>query len=614
MTLKQSFDILGNSTNINEFISKHPLAIAMINTNKEIIAYNRAFFMLAGRELRQGVHHCYEFMNFPFCQTNCLADIATKSKRSINGDESKGKRKNGEEIFVRPMVTPLFNEENELKGHILVFQDTTDEVHLYQNFRENLEHLERKVTFLQTLNYLAEEFQKTSHVETLIDKIVNYTVNHLLVECCQFIQENQEGELVNVSDAFHSKFELTEEQLSQLGSSILPGIEYLKQNTSSSYHLMNFAQTSGNSSVFFQKASAVFHIRSGNSQYGYLVFHQLSTPSIGNAEQLEYLDLFSKSIGPYIENSHIISNLESIVEKRSLELQATQAELVESTRLASVGEMAGMVAHEVLNPMTALLAKVRKLKEEEGSVHLMQIIAEAWEEEYQEGGIETLLQSFSEKPEGSDIPLLEEDILNIKESANEIMNDLQFIEDQLNRVVSIVDNLRGLSRSRNEVNFVEINQIIEKLEQLTKEELRKRNIQMITEKQNQLFGYCDPNELLQVLHNLVKNSIQAMEKDGTITVTVTQNNNRIEIRVRDSGPGIPLEVASKIFEMRFTTKAASEGTGIGLNLSRRLMRQIHGDVLLEVRGGEGSGAVFLCWFPQRKTDSSSEEISTSNDD
>ena len=87
-------------------------------------------------------------------------------------------------------------------------------------------------------------------------------------------------------------------------------------------------------------------------------------------------------------------------------------------------------------------------------------------------------------------------------------------------------------------------------------------------------------------------------KNGTIHITTNETADRVEVRVRDSGPGIPTEIVPKIFEMRFTTKTEKEGTGLGLNLSRRLMRQVFGDVDLETPGGNGSGAVFICWLPK----------------
>lgn len=594
--MKSSFDLLAATHNINEFIQKFPLPVAVINPEKEILAYNRAFFLMAGREIRQGTHYCHEFLNFPFCQTECLADMAKTLKRTVNWDESHGHRKNGDELIVRPTVTPLTNEDGELQGYVLLFQDTTDEVQLYRNFRSNLDHLERKVAFLSTLNDAAEQFRKVQQVETLLLKITDFVVEHLGIQCCQVIQEQQE-QFTPICTSSGGELNLNKEEQQELVNSVIEEIAILEKEHHPHY-LHNFKENS--EGLHKQDISVLFPITSGTHDYGYLAIHQFHGEEELNQERIDYLSLFAKSIGPYIENCHIIANLESIVTERTQELRATQAQLMESTRLASVGETAGMVAHEVLNPMTAVLARIRKLQAEEGAVDLIKIIVEAWEEDYQEAGAEEFFENLKEVPEDSDVPLIEEDMENIKDSVADLEKDLPFIEEQLNRIVGIVDNLRGLSRAQDSKQLTDVADPIRKTENLSHDGLAKRHIELDIDLQHTSKVSCDPNELIQVLHNLVRNGMQAIEKKGKISIKTRETPDRVEIRVIDSGPGVPEEVAPKVFEMRFTTKTSKEGTGLGLGLSRRLMRQALGDVELEYPKGkeEGQGAVFLCWLPK----------------
>ncbi|MGK5093398.1 ATP-binding protein [Deltaproteobacteria bacterium TL4] len=598
--MKQSFELIGIPDNINEFIQKLPLPVCIISLEKEILAYNRAFFLMAGREVRQGVHYCHEFLNFSFCHDGCLADMATKLGRTINWDESHGRRKSNEELIVRPMVTPLADEVGAPQGYILLFQDTTDEVQLYRNFRANLDHLERKVAFLQTLNDAADEFRKVTQVNALMHKITDFVVEHLAMDCCQFIQhQKEEDTYVAVSTSRSSEPDFNEQQVQQLVNTIKADIGTL-QNSNEPYmvHQVEPNMIDG----IEQGRSLLLPIRSNTQDYGFLATFQFQNTEDISQEKLEYLDLFGKSIGPYIENSHIISNLESIVAERTRELNKAQSQLVESTRLASVGETAGMVAHEVLNPMTAVLAKLQKLQGDEGPIAMIKLIAEGWGEDYSGGGIEQLIETLTEKPEDDEDapPLIEEDLQNLKESAVELKKDLHFIEAQLNRIVGIVDNLRGLSRSAKSTAMIDVTQSIQTADGLTKDGLAKHKIEMVTEFNHRSKINCDPNELVQILHNLIRNAMQAIERNGIITVSTSETEQRLEIRIKDSGSGIAEEIAPKIFEMRFTTKPASEGTGLGLGLSRRLARQAFGDLTLEDRGGQdkGHGAVFLVWFPK----------------
>lgn len=598
MSAKTKFtNIPGFIENIDEFIQKNPLAVVVINKDREILAYNRAFFLIAGRDVRQGTRYCYEFLNFGFCHNDCLAHMATRLGRTITWDESEGTRKNGDELIVRPTVVPIFGPDNEIEGHILVFQNTTDEVHLYHSFRENLDHVERRVGFLQALNSAADKYQKIKQVDTLLANITEFPVTHLQIECCQLIQEDENGQLFLKSNTAKEAMEETREK--QLMQSVAPGIEALKKESTPSY-IQKFEE---DHETGIQEA-ILLPVRSSERDYGYLVIYKFS-PSQETAdpdkakEQLEYLELFTKSVGPYIENCDIIVNLESIVAERTHELQAAQEQLMESTRLASVGEIAGMVAHEVLNPMTAILAKIRRLQGEESGLGLMEFILDEWNTDMQEGGTKQLIENFQSTPEDSDQTLIEEDMLNIQDCTKEIGNDLKFIEEQLHRIVGIVDNLRGLSRSQNKAQTVDVREAIEKTVELIRDGMEKFKIQLVTDFQHTSLVQCDPNELIQVIHNLSRNAMQAMERNGTLTMTTRETDQRIEIRVQDSGPGIPVGIIPKIFEMRFTTKNAKEGTGLGLNLSRRLMRQVMGDVELESAGGNGSGATFLCWIPKK---------------
>ncbi len=601
MSLKTKFsDIPGLTQSINEFIQKLPLAVAVINLDREIIAFNRAFFLLAGREVRQGTPHCYQFLNFAFCHTDCLAHMASHLGRTISWDESEGTRSNGDELIIRPTVVPIMDDSGKAEGYILVFQNTTDEVHLYRSFRSNLEHLERRVSFLQTLNEAADEFRKIKQVDILLERISEFAVANLSVDCCQLIGKTDQGQYVAAKTSSVSAIDKS--RIKILTKSVLPAIEMMNQE-SKPFYTETFREIP---SPAGQHQSILLPIRSGSLDYGYLVVHYFSEiqekddefSNMAN-EQLEYLELFAKSIGPYIENCHIIANLESIVDERTRELQNAQAQLMESTRLASVGETAGMVAHEILNPMTAILAKVRRLQDEESALGVAKFIADEWDRDLREYGLNQLLENLKEIPEEGEIPLVEEDLLNLREGITDCIKDLNFVEEQLHRIVGIVDNLRGLSRSQNKTEQVDVKVAIEKTVELIRDGIRKRNIELITDFQHTSIVTCDSNELIQVMHNLTRNAIQAIDRNGTLQITTAETPERVEIRIQDSGSGVPKKIIPRIFEMRFTTKNAQEGTGIGLNLSRRLMRQVMGDVELESPGGKDSGAVFLCWIPKQ---------------
>ncbi len=93
------------------------------------------------------------------------------------------------------------------------------------------------------------------------------------------------------------------------------------------------------------------------------------------------------------------------------------------------------------------------------------------------------------------------------------------------------------------------------------------------------------SELNQVWLNLIDNALDAVPDGGTVTVRAFPERNRVVVTVVDDGPGIPEEIRSRIFDPFFTTKPPGQGTGLGLDMARRLLRQYHGELTLESRPG-----------------------------
>ena len=106
---------------------------------------------------------------------------------------------------------------------------------------------------------------------------------------------------------------------------------------------------------------------------------------------------------------------------------------------------------------------------------------------------------------------------------------------------------------------------------------------------------AQPNEIQQLFFKIVQNAIQAMEGRGTITISSTHNKNAIQVRIKDTGPGIPQEYLSKIFDPFFTTKEQGSGTGLGLNIVHHLLERYEGSI--KVNSELGKGSEFIVTFP-----------------
>ncbi len=233
-------------------------------------------------------------------------------------------------------------------------------------------------------------------------------------------------------------------------------------------------------------------------------------------------------------------------QRRLLELRAQMA-----SRLASVGEMAAGVAHEINNPLTGVV------------------------------GYAQLLLSRQDLPE-------------------DVRRDLKVINDGAQRVAGIVQRLLAFSRqTKLERRAVNINQLIESTLALRAYSLRTNNIEVTARLDPRLPDtVADPGQIQQVLLNLIINAEQALKevrRKGKLTITTRKRGGIIEIKVRDNGPGIKPEVMDRIFDPFFTTRPAGEGTGLGLSLCYGIVTEHNGRIYAQSKPGRG--ATFIVELP-----------------
>lgn len=260
-----------------------------------------------------------------------------------------------------------------------------------------------------------------------------------------------------------------------------------------------------------------------------------------------------------------------------LELKEAQSQLIQSAKLASIGELASGVAHELNQPLMVIR------------------------------GIAQLLRRN-----------LRKNNLNNEE----LMGQLDPIVRNTKRMMNIINHLRTFSRqSTSDFAPVDVNQILEDSFLMIGEQLRLRNIQVNTQFASDLPKIKgDPNQLEQVFLNLITNARDAVEmrddgqgtkndsiqdrdeyrgiiilatKKGVLSNQTSTTDNRqskdfIEILIRDNGGGISAERVENIFDPFFTTKAVGKGTGLGLSISYGIIKDHQGEIEVAETGPEGT--------------------------
>jgi signal transduction histidine kinase len=311
-----------------------------------------------------------------------------------------------------------------------------------------------------------------------------------------------------------------------------------------------------------------------------------------------------QSIDDLVHERERLRELNDELMRRDRELHRMQDELMGSTRLAAVGELAGLTAHEVLNPITSIQGRVTRMlaAQDETFAHNEQsfaAIVEAWSAALARGGPAALAAELSTtSPMGG--TLAEEDVAALGGLSDYFRavfaayrDDLGFLLREIHRVTHIVDGMRGLSRRRDTAAPIALAPLISESFEVLADGFHKRGISPSLFCDGDLWVEVDRYECIQVLTNLLRNAMLAIEErgggGGSIRVRAAGDGGVARIEIEDDGVGVRPEHEPHLFEMRFTTRADGAGTGLGLCIARRLVRGWQGDLRLSwTRPGQGT--------------------------
>ena len=267
-------------------------------------------------------------------------------------------------------------------------------------------------------------------------------------------------------------------------------------------------------------------------------------------------------------------------------LSATQDKLVQSEKLASIGQLAAGVAHEINNPIGYIFSNFGTL--ERYLDQLFQMLS-AYED------AESLLAST---PQGQKLKALREAI-ELDYLKEDIPNLMRESREGISRVRKIVSDLKDFSRvgASQEWVWANLHRGIDSTLNIVNNEI-KYKADVVRDYGELPEVECLPSEINQVIMNLVVNAAQAIgEERGTITIRTGRDagGEQVWIEVQDTGSGIPKEHLSRVFDPFFTTKPVGKGTGLGLSISYGIVEQ-HGGRLTARNHPEG-GAEFVLELP-----------------
>ena len=259
---------------------------------------------------------------------------------------------------------------------------------------------------------------------------------------------------------------------------------------------------------------------------------------------IEYLNAkpFKQPVLRVIIPLHHMQNITGII---VLELKETQIQLINSEKMASLGQLVAGVAHEINTP-------VASIKSNNGIVAKL-------------------------------LPSIEDTELK------EMLTDINEIDKEaVTRISNIVTSLKKFVRlDEAELQEANINKELDLTLELIRHETKNR-IEIIKNYGEIPTIKCFPNMLNQVFTNILINACQAIEGKGKITITTEYKDKKLIVKIKDTGKGIPKDQLSKIFSAGFTTKGIGVGTGLGLAICSKIIEKHKGEIIVNSEVGKGS--------------------------
>ena len=263
-------------------------------------------------------------------------------------------------------------------------------------------------------------------------------------------------------------------------------------------------------------------------------------------------------------------------------LEAAQSQLLQADKMASIGQLASGVAHEINNPIGYIFSNLSTLERYLKNLMELLTLYEQAEPQLQDPVLQTRLSAYKTE---IDLGYLRQDLPALLAESKE----------GITRVKKIVQDLKDFSHvDEAEWIWTDVRHGLDSTINIVHNEI-KTKAEVIRTYGDIPEIRCIASQLNQVFLNLLINASHAIENSGTITVATGQQDQEIWVKISDTGSGITKENMTRIFDAFFTTKPVGKGTGLGLSLSYSIIKKHHGRI--EVESEIGKGTTFTVWLP-----------------
>ncbi len=546
-----------------DFFKQFPTPVIVIKDYDNVVFKNNTFCRIFNQftDIKRFAHK----VTFEFCPMDSEnADLYSPIFQAITSKENFFARisytNNSGQIFYYDMITAKRGTYT-----IFFFTDVSSDILLKDNekeqqiYREKLKKLENENDELQKIRQNAQTqafkialINKVSNIirESMdISVILNSVLKELsLMFGCfkSYYAERKNGSFTIIES--YGENNINKEIPIKFDNIVMSKLE--NQEISIGYSLSEYIGATPFKQSVLKIVVPIYHLQKIT---GVLVLLSYQKRELN--EEIEILDAVSSQLGNAIIRAELYNkNVQNVKElKLALdELKETQIQLINSEKMASLGQLVAGIAHEINTPVASIKSN------------------------------NSMLSKLISKLEDNDI----------KEMFKQI-NDID--KEAIERISKIVTSLKKFVRlDEAELQEANINNEIDLTLEIIRHET-KNKVEIEKHYGEIPLIKCYPNMLNQVFTNILVNACQAIEKTGKITISTEMKEKNLEIKIKDNGKGIPKENLQNIFTAGFTTKGVGVGTGLGLAISQKIIDKHNGKI--SVISEVGIGSEFIITIP-----------------
>lgn len=552
---------------LSQGIEESPICV-IITDKRGIIEYaNKQFYKLTGyqpidvigknpRILNAGTHPKSYYKKM--WQTILAGKV-------WNG-EFHNKKANGEFYWEKVIITPIKNKHNQVTHFVALKEDITEKKNLWINLYSAKKRVEESETLF---NAFMENVPIFTYIEDKSHKPI--------------YRNSKTWNLFKEND--YNPF-TTNELFSEEQSNILRKAAEKIFNGESQYEEIEFSTNLNNkllNNIWLKDIKFPIKLPNGETLLGGMAI-DITHEKQAKEKLLLYQNDLEKTVNSRTKElkaanqklqsiNRNLNEQKQVLEQTIKDLHKTQAQLVQSEKMASLGILVAGVAHEINNPVNFIYSSLTGLKNNldylSDYINLYKNI--------NEDNYKIILDGLSKKEASLD------DIFEM------FSKSISIIEVGVNRTTKIVKSLKSFAHSdEKEVSVYNVHENLDNTLLILFNQYKNR-IEITKEYHKIPNINCYPGQINQVFMNVLMNAIQSIEDEGTILIkTLSLNEQQIAIEIHDSGSGISPENLKNIFDPFFTTKKVGKGTGLGLSISYNIIKKHHGEISVKSKLGQGT--------------------------